>query len=79
VQVGAGYSAGLRWREIATAFENRILTGAVINSKHIKPRQFLEDTREIVVERMRNVIRRHNNIKINTVFNGEFMAAQTRK
>jgi len=24
VQVGAGYSAGLRWREIDTAFESRI-------------------------------------------------------
>jgi len=38
VHAGAGYSAGLRWRAIDTAFENRILTGAVINSKHIEPR-----------------------------------------
>ncbi|KYN28709.1 hypothetical protein ALC57_01875 [Trachymyrmex cornetzi] len=33
VKVGAGY--GLRWREIETAFESRILTGAVINSNYI--------------------------------------------
>jgi len=66
VQVGAGYSAGLRWREIDTAFESRILTGAVINSKHIEPRQFLEDASEIVLERVRSVIQEHDNIKINT-------------
>jgi len=27
VQVGAGYNAELRWREIDTAFKSRILTG----------------------------------------------------
>jgi len=32
----------LVWREIDTAFKNRITTGAVINFKHIEPRQFLE-------------------------------------
>jgi len=46
VQVGAGYSAGLRWREIDMAFESHILTGAIINFKHIEPHQFLEEARE---------------------------------
>jgi len=56
VHVDAGYSTRLRWREINTAFESRILTGAVINSKHIEPRQFLEDASEIVLERVRTVM-----------------------
>jgi len=56
VQVGAGYCAELRWREIDTVFESRILTDAVINFKHIGPRQFLEDAREIVLERVRTVL-----------------------
>jgi len=43
------YSAGLRWREIDTAFESRIMTGAVINFKHIELRQLLKDAREIVL------------------------------
>jgi len=78
VQVGAGYSAGLRWREIDTAFESRILTGAVINSKHIEPHQFLEDASEIVLERVRTVLTKYDNIKINTVFNGEFVVGDKR-
>jgi len=73
VHAGAGYSAGLRWRAIDTAFESRILTGAVINSKHIEPHQFFEDAREIVLERVQSVMQQHDNIKINTVFNGEFV------
>jgi len=76
---GAEYSAGLRWRVIDTSsdrytFENRILTDAVINSKHIEPRQFFEDAREIVLERVQNVMQQHDNIKINTVFNGDVVA-----
>jgi len=63
VQVGAGYSAGLRWREIDTAFKSHILTGAVINFRHIKPRQFLADANEIVLERVRDIIQRYNSIK----------------
>jgi len=74
VHAGAGYSAGLRWRVIDTAFESRILTGAVINLKHIEPHQFFEAAREIVLDRVRNVMQERDNIKINTVFNGEFVA-----
>jgi len=74
VHAGAGYSVGLRWRVIDTAFESRILTGAVINLKHIEPRQFFEAAREIVLDRVRSVMQERDNIKINTVFNGEFVA-----
>lgn len=72
MHVGAGY--GLRWREIDTAFENRILTGAVINykhSRHIEPHQFLENAREIVFKRVRDAIERHGSVKVNTAFNGD--------
>jgi len=78
VQVGAEYSAGLRWREIDTAFKSRIMTGVVINFKHIEPRQFLEDAREIVLERVRIVLTKYGNIKINTMFNGEFVVGDKR-
>ncbi|XP_071578695.1 uncharacterized protein [Temnothorax nylanderi] len=81
VHVGAGYSASeteLRWREIDTAFESRILTGVVINSKHIDPHQFLKDARDIVLIHVRNVMQRHDNVKINTMFNGEFVAGDKR-
>ncbi|KAL6255517.1 hypothetical protein P5V15_013854 [Pogonomyrmex californicus] len=78
VTAGAGYSADLRWREINTAFESRVLTGAVINTKHIEPRQFLEDAKNIVFERVQNIMQKHNNIKVNIVFNGEFVANNKR-
>jgi len=73
-QVGAGYIAGLRWRAIDTAFKSRIMTGAVINFKHIESRQFLENAREIVLEHVRTVLTKYDSIKINTMFNSEFVA-----
>jgi len=68
----------LVWREIDTAFESRILTGAVINFKHVEPRQFLEDAREIVLEHVRSVMQENDNIKIHTMFNGEFVTGDKR-
>jgi len=71
-------SAGLRWREIDTAFESRIMTGAVINFKHIELHQFHEDARENVLVRVRTVMTKYDNIKINTIFNDEFVAGDKR-
>ncbi|XP_077264025.1 uncharacterized protein LOC143898429 [Temnothorax americanus] len=80
----AGSSSGnenaerLVWREIDAAFEWRVLTGAVININYIKPRKFLEDAEVIVLDRVRNVVQRHASVKINTVFNGEFVTGDKR-
>jgi len=52
------------------------LTDAVINSKHIEPRKFFEDAREIVLDRVRDVLWNRDALKINIVFNGEFVAGE---
>jgi len=44
----------------------------LINLKHIKP-QFFEDARDIVLEFVRNIMEIYDNVKINTVFNDEFV------
>ena len=73
---GAGYGGrrAFVWREVETAFRNRVLTGAVINADHIEPRQFLEDAETTVLERIRGAMAEHGSVKINTAFNGEFVA-----
>ncbi|KYN33870.1 hypothetical protein ALC56_11842 [Trachymyrmex septentrionalis] len=75
VHVGGEYASrderSLVWREIDAAFESRISTGAVVNVDYIEQRQFLEDAKEIVLER--DTVERHGNAKVNTAFNGEFM------
>ena len=82
VHVGGGYASrderSLVWREIDAAFESRISTGAVINSNHIEPLRFLEDAREIVLERVRDAVERHGSAKVNTTFNGEFATKDKR-
>ncbi|XP_018403208.1 PREDICTED: uncharacterized protein LOC108780113 [Cyphomyrmex costatus] len=81
VHVGGGggdRDRSLAWREIDAAFERRVLTGAVINFEHIEPRQFLEDAGSVVLERVRGAIERHGSVKVNTAFNGEFIAGDKR-
>jgi len=60
-------------------FKSCILTGAVINSKYIEPRQFLETASEIVLDRVRDVLQKHDILKINTMFNGEFVAGDAQR
>ncbi|XP_026824426.1 uncharacterized protein LOC113561716 [Ooceraea biroi] len=69
-------SANLSWREIETVFESRISTGVVINADYVDLRRFLEDARDVVLEHVRNAIEKHNSVKVNTVFNGEFVAGE---
>ncbi|KAL6255576.1 hypothetical protein P5V15_012823 [Pogonomyrmex californicus] len=82
VHVGGEYATrdtgSLVWREIDTAFESRILTGAVINVDYIEPRRFLEDAGSVVLERVRDIVQRHDSVKVNTAFNGEFMTSDKR-
>lgn len=76
VRTGAGY--GLTWREIDTAYANRILTGSVINVNHVEPRHFLEDARNTVLPHVQSAIEEHGSLKVNTVFNGEFVSGDKR-
>lgn len=75
---GSNKANGLIWRKIDTAFESRILTGAVINTDYIEPKRFLEDASNIVLDNVQKFVEKHGNIKINTVFNGEFVAGDKR-
>lgn len=75
---GDNHVKGLLWRAIETAFKNRIITGAVINADYIEPRRFLEDAASVVLEQVQDVTKRHSSVKINTVFNGEFVSGDKR-
>ena len=66
------------WQEIDAAFENRILIGAIINADYIESRRFLEDISSVVLERVQDAIERHNCIKVNMIFNGEFATGDKR-
>ena len=79
MHIGGEYASGeyvnsnersLVWREIDAAFENRILTCAVINSNHIEPQRFLKDASSVVLEQVRDVVERYGSVKVNTAFNG---------
>ncbi|XP_076664955.1 uncharacterized protein LOC143367215 [Andrena cerasifolii] len=59
--------------EIDTAFNSCVLTGVVLNSNYIQPHNFLQDAETIVLEHVRDALKKHQNRKVNTVFNSEFV------
>ena len=46
----------------------------VLNSSYIEPRQFLDDAKDIVLDRIHDNLQRHIYLKVNTIFNGELVA-----
>ncbi|EFN81935.1 hypothetical protein EAI_12600 [Harpegnathos saltator] len=66
------------WREIDTAFDSRKSTGAIVNTDYIDPLRLLQDVKNIVLEHVRSVMKRHGSVKVNTVFNGEIVAGDKR-
>ena len=53
---------------LAAALRRRISSG-----EYIEPRHFLADASDMVIERVRDAIEKHDSVKVNTVFNGEFV------
>ena len=67
---------GFSWTEVETAFERRVLTGAVVNTSYIEPLTFLQDAMDTVLDQIRNVLAEYNAVKVNTAFNGEFVSGE---
>lgn len=61
------------WQEIETAFSGRLATGAVMNVNYIDPQQFLTEAEETVIQHIKEYLTKFNNIKVNTILNGEFI------
>lgn len=60
------------WEDIESAFKRRIRTGVVVNIVHKDPKEFLEDAQYLVSRRIKNILKKHKSLKINTTFSGEF-------
>ncbi|XP_024883502.1 uncharacterized protein LOC112462123, partial [Temnothorax curvispinosus] len=71
---GGSSDRGFSWIEIDAAFQRRVLTGAVTNSTYIEPARFLDDAKGTVLEKVRDNMTEHRCLKVNVIFNGEFVA-----
>ena len=71
--VARATSPKVLWEELETAFERRLLTGAVINVGAVDPRKFFENARRTVISRVTNAITEQRSVSVNTVLNAEFM------
>ncbi|KYN50143.1 hypothetical protein ALC62_00171 [Cyphomyrmex costatus] len=56
----------------------RLESVRVVNSSYTEPQQFLNDARDTVLDQIRVNLQRHACLKMNTTFNGEFIADDKR-
>ncbi|KYN39296.1 hypothetical protein ALC56_06320 [Trachymyrmex septentrionalis] len=85
--VGSGHvesqKRGFLWLEIETAFNNRVLTGVVLNSSYIEPRQFLDnagyDAHFIIKDIATEAMIAKPNFHSRSIFSEDLIAVELRK
>lgn len=56
-----------------TEFKSRVLTGVIVNKQYLDPQRFLADTHKLVLDRIHENVKRHSCVRVNAMFNGEFI------
>uniref|UniRef100_A0A6V7KNY6 Uncharacterized protein n=1 Tax=Bracon brevicornis TaxID=1563983 RepID=A0A6V7KNY6_9HYME len=57
----------VQWQDQVSAYKSRIRTGVITNLSHVDLRSFLNDAKFLVISRIRNIIRREANLKVNFI------------
>lgn len=71
-------SGQLQWQDLHSAFQRRILTGAVYNVTYLDPKLFLQNAKPVVLHKIGNTISEHRCVKVNTCLHGEFVLRENK-
>ena len=63
----------ITFEEVESAFQNRLRTGVVVNLKHIDVGQFMDRSKDTVINYIRRVMKEHKCLKICVNFCGKFI------
>lgn len=63
----------VKWEDVISIFQGRIRTGVIVNIKHIDVSQFLEDACTLFINRIKNILKKMEMIRVYTCFCGEFI------
>ncbi|XP_071056220.1 uncharacterized protein [Onthophagus taurus] len=64
----------IRWQDVASAFQTRVRTGAIINLVHKDPKAFLEDCISLIKSRVQNALKRGMiGLKLNLELSANFI------
>ncbi|XP_031777427.1 uncharacterized protein LOC107981297 [Nasonia vitripennis] len=64
--------ARVEWRDVESAFQNRIRTGVVVNIKHVDILSFFNDAQKLFKVKVEDCLKEYNAVKINSDFIAEF-------
>ena len=68
-----GIESRVEWRDVESAFQNRIKTGVIVNINHIDILSFMKDAEEVFKLRVKMFIDEFNSAKVNAEFISEFV------
>lgn len=63
--VSPSWKSRVEWKDLKSAFERRIRSGLIINLQHKDVLRFLRDAQKLFHRRIKNALKRHENVKVN--------------
>ncbi|XP_034939516.1 uncharacterized protein [Chelonus insularis] len=62
----------IRWKDLENIFQNRIRTGVVMYLQHSNLRDFLLDAKQLIIEKLTDIVTSEGNLKVNFVLACKF-------
>ncbi|XP_057320568.1 uncharacterized protein LOC130664599 [Microplitis mediator] len=62
----------IKWRDLENAFQDRIKTGCIVNLGHTDMREFLNDAKNVVLDKIHNILNQEGNIKVSSTLLSNF-------
>ena len=77
IKVGTGLTVenvqSVKWEEIKSAFQKRILSGIIVNLQHLDVGLFMDDALPVFKEKISQCLKVHNSLKVNTELAAEYI------
>ena len=64
----------VRWDYIEAVFQNRIDTISIVNLENEALKHFFENSKQMVVKKIRNILKQYKSLKVNVIHYGKFRA-----
>lgn len=63
----------VQWRDVDSAFQNRIRTGVIVNIQHIDIQSFMNDAQRVFKSQLQTYLTEHTSAKVNSELVAEFV------
>lgn len=62
----------IKWKDLDSAVDGKMKIAAILNLKHFNLSEFFEEAKQMLIEKIKNLLSKENSFKINLILSGNF-------